>query len=644
MNYTRVESKVDVAALATGLSDPARDRPWVVVSTRFGETRPEIQIDDLTRDVSDIARIFLIVTGELTYELSDLLPDRFQVYGGAGRSYPTGPTVFDDPRRSALRFAYGHPERATERLIADALGHAHEAGLFEQHSASSVAVTGTVRGFLGGSRAWVELAGGGMATVWQELTFPPVPLDWTLRLGQQITGLLDQESKRLTVEGEAPSRARLTGRFRHNDVTLALVQQVGAQAATLVLHPKVAFTLIRADISPNPRDTVTSLLSEGDVVAVRVLHQPAGGIRLRMSDVDDDEPIVPPLSLVDHGPAWLQENRPLLPFREPEPTLVLPLLPRPAASHSITEFAPVSHPADASPPRAEPLAAVPAPPHPRPGPGPARIAGVPVAVTYVAGVPSVVAPVLVSPVPVRPPTPVALPASSALLSTQLSLQRAKTRIRELEQRAATRGPDDAQLADLRGQAYGAELQLREMRLELGTVQNTLEHLRDELREEKKLLRESRRAFAKVSVTDGFDVRRRRFADPVDWIRHETYLAWIERISPTERAEWPLPPDYRVGEAFADSLDPLEDGQLAKVFKCAVDALTGRIRDLGGRQLHHLRTGDGAGSGDVVRADGARCLRASIEQNTPAARRLHYWQLVGGAVELGRVVTHDDMRP
>jgi hypothetical protein len=44
------------------------------------------------------------------------------------------------------------------------------------------------------------------------------------------------------------------------------------------------------------------------------------------------------------------------------------------------------------------------------------------------------------------------------------------------------------------------------------------------------------------------------------------------------------------------------------------------------------------------SDGARCQRAYIEQKTPQARRLHYWALRGGGIELSRVVTHDDVEP
>ena len=113
MTYTRVESSAAVQQLAAGLHDPARERPWVVVTSRFGSGEPDILLDRLAEDVGDVTRIFLLETGALTHELSDLLPDRFQVYGGAGRSYPAGPDSLTDIGRSKLRFPYANPQRAT---------------------------------------------------------------------------------------------------------------------------------------------------------------------------------------------------------------------------------------------------------------------------------------------------------------------------------------------------------------------------------------------------------------------------------------------------------------------------------------------------------------------------------------------------
>ncbi|MGW9630247.1 hypothetical protein ACWGST_06050 [Agromyces sp. NPDC055520] len=87
---------------------------------------------------------------------------------------------------------------------------------------------------------------------------------------------------------------------------------------------------------------------------------------------------------------------------------------------------------------------------------------------------------------------------------------------------------------------------------------------------------------------------------------------------------------------------LDAGQFRKAMKAAVDVLTSRAERMPGRDAHRLRSADAGGSPDVTRADGAYCMRVAIEQNTPAARRLHYWMLPGGEIELSRVVSHDDM--
>jgi hypothetical protein len=128
------------------------------------------------------------------------------------------------------------------------------------------------------------------------------------------------------------------------------------------------------------------------------------------------------------------------------------------------------------------------------------------------------------------------------------------------------------------------------------------------------------------------------------VRHEIYLAWVERIHASERTVWPLR-DYAVGPEFAASLETLDEAQFAKAMRACVDAVTGRIKDVAGRDLHRLRTGDGGDDPYRMRqSDHAVCWRAAIEQNVASARRLHYWELPGGGIELSRIVQHDDTRP
>ena len=632
--YTRVETSVAVQQLANGLHDAGRDRPWVVVSSPFGTAVPEIGIDQLSGQIGDVARVFLIETGELTRQLGDLLPAQFQVYGSAGRSYPVG-DAFADLARSRLRFTHGDPQHATDQLVTDALAHAHQAGLFALAPASVITVDGTVKGFmLGGSRALVELDGGGMATVWQELTYPPVPLDWTLKPGQRIKGALDAPTHRLNVEAKPPSVAAIAQRYPDGSITLALVQKVSPQRAVLALHPHLAFTITRADISANPLDKVDALLSEGDVVAARVIHLPSGALHLCLSDVDDDETVLPPLCAVRNGPPWLQENRPLLPLVEEDEDAAAVVevvgttssFEAAAAAAAVPAAWPVGTPGHSALVAAGPTAGR---LHPRPSPGPGRV--------HAALRPATTGAIPFRVTPIPPPAP-----HSALQSTQLSLAEAKSRIVRLETQLVEAGATDSDLAKLREQARSAQLQLRDALVELATLRHTVAELRDDQRAQRRMLRESRRTTPAPTAVSEYESRRAAWEEPSGWVRHEILLAWVDRVPESDREEWKLPQNYVLGERFAESLTGLDDGQLAKAFKASVDVLTGRVKTLKGRHLHALRQGAGPADPHLLRWDGARCMRVSIEQNTPAARRMHFWQLPDGGIELGRIVTHDDM--
>lgn len=64
--------------------------------------------------------------------------------------------------------------------------------------------------------------------------------------------------------------------------------------------------------------------------------------------------------------------------------------------------------------------------------------------------------------------------------------------------------------------------------------------------------------------------------------------------------------------------------------------------MNGLQFRPLRTSDGGNAPQVTRNDGAACWRVSLQVNSPSARRLQFWQLSDGSVELARVVLHGDV--
>lgn len=193
-------------------------------------------------------------------------------------------------------------------------------------------------------------------------------------------------------------------------------------------------------------------------------------------------------------------------------------------------------------------------------------------------------------------------------------------------------PGDSELEQLRAENMRLRAEVADERAERARAEARLSEASQSQREAGRALRDARRAAERAHV------------DPTeDGIRFEIERTWGNRTAPGERGRWPLR-EFRLGPDFIASLSGLDESQLSKAVRACVDAITGRDREIPARDLHRLRTGEGGGDAYVVRADGAKCWRAAIEQNVPGARRLHYWELPGNEIELSRIVLHDDTKP
>lgn len=103
-----------------------------------------------------------------------------------------------------------------------------------------------------------------------------------------------------------------------------------------------------------------------------------------------------------------------------------------------------------------------------------------------------------------------------------------------------------------------------------------------------------------------------------------------------------PRTFKIGRHLIPTIESLGIDR-DKVVRAAGDVVAAAPARLGTRGDHPLRVGAGAEDRTRVRRrDGATAHRVSIEQNSPAARRLHYWVLPDGSVELASVNLHDDM--
>jgi len=490
----------------------------------------------------------------------------------------------------------------TDRLLNDLFAMVHKSGILKRPTARGRQASGTVKSILSKTRGMVLLDNGEWATIVHELTYPEIPLEWLIQVGQRVTGSFEPESKRLTPESGSPTNASLLEWYPNLNVTLALVLAVERQQATLAVHPGVPIVVSQRDLSSNSRDRVDLLLTVGDVVPVRVVRDAQGRAALRSHDIDDDEEVLPAPAVFTNSAPWLIDGRVMC---VAEDELIF------TAVDDISSVASLSHvlpPLVLSPPIA--LAGMNGP-RPMPGIQMATVtASIPV-VGITAGGP-------------------------ALKSALLTIDRQKSQIAEIQEALRLSG------------GLQAQAEIKALRLDLGDALNQRKAALDRASESESTKRETQAALRRASSSQNVEVdprgSRSRFGCDEDWVRHEVLLAWIDRLSASDRVIFPLADNYIVGAWFAESLEALDSGQLRKAFKAVVDVLAGNVPGLAARNVHPLREGNGAATRDVSRSDGARCLRAYIEEKTASARRLHYWKTLTGALELSRIVLHDDMKP
>lgn len=576
--------------LALRLMAAGRTKPAAVVSWHPEQQENRIDVERIAREVGDLAEVYWLENGPESYAFGDILPSGAHVFGNAARVYAEDLRWMKDVHRSPLRMARDRQAavRAAEDIIDDVLSLITVVPKAAPVRTVTRRVRGTVKAFASaGSRAIIELGDGSCCTIQREHVVPPVRLDWMLDLGQSVEGDLNDEDKTLDING-LKTAPRLAELYRPGDLVLALAEQVSARSAKLTLYPGSSWTVEQSRISSNPVDTADSLVTEGEVVVARFLHD-NGAVVLSLLDVDDDAGVVEAPALLTGGTPWLRSGR--------------HLTEQPASGRTF----------------------------------PAETAGASGAHAGGLGQESSGAVARMAPKP-----------SAALMSTQLQLEAERRKVAALQELVAAASRAGAGLVSLQREqdalrlelaaeqliAEAARAALEDAEVRLGRRQEELLDLRAYKRRTQSALK---RALAAGS--DGL------FVSAGERLRHDLYLAWAKNIPASDKAGQALPPDWKAGPEFAASLYGFtEPGVVAKALKAAVEVLTGTAGRNAAREVHPLRATLGADSAQLVREDGAKCFRAAIEQNVASARRLHFWRLPDGSVELSRVVVHDDFKP
>ena len=593
---TVIDSPDRAERLADHLLDAKRSKPVVVITRAAGQSAPYIDVDQIIHVVSELADVYVLPTGSITVALANRLPEKTQVYGGAGRVYPVDSAWQTDPYAAPLRFAFGaaHGPAATENLIADALGAAHTAGLgTKSPGATVVRVAGKVEALFPPSRALVRTDDDRFATIWQELLFHGLPIERAFQVGMRVDGLLDVDESRIDVSDCLRKPGEALAGYAVGAVVLGRVVAVDNISVCVELYPGARPEMSATEVTGNPLDRLTTLMSVGEVLPVRVTTRggrDGRGWHLSTLDVEDsEEPLASP-SLLPGGPPWL-----VMAEADPEAVVAPPV---------------VEPPAHVVEPSADPL-----PPHPES----------------------------------LPPHP------ESLLSTSLRGDRAISgslaEVDDGESQTRKIAMLETQLKQLRKSERALQVELdgfreqsRELFAEVQKLGETAGKARTNLRVEKQksqqLDKKLRAAKAGALASSSSEVL---FADPGVQFRYDVDVEYANRIPAAEKAIRPRH-ELRLGPDFLASLNDVEGVDRRKVVAVTVEVITDLVVELDSRELHPLRQGKGAAEQDVVRPrDGARCMRVALQRKTPSARRLHYWK-VGEAIELSRVVKHDDMAP
>ncbi len=617
-----VHSEDDVSDLVANVLDTTRDHVVCVVSIPLSHDQPLFDPLEVQAQSAGICDVWVIPTGDLTRALTSQLPNNADCYGGAARIYPISMEWTNRPKLSkrimppdALQIS-----TAMDALITEIHTQAFLSGLMARRTALTRPASGIVTAFLSDdARALVRLDNDALSTVAQELTAPEVPLSNILRLGQRVDGMLDHELNRLILDIPNVTESDVLEHFGAGAVTLGVVTEVARQWGSVALYPGMAVRLEQRDVSSNSKDLVDVLYAVGDVIRVRVIRTPQGRLGLRTLDIDDDEDVLPAYIVVGGGPEWLNEDQlNWLPVEQQVTESIESFLSRiglereePREPDKLSEPQSTASPdnrTEREPHDSRRVAAATRVPSPGPGPKPAIATG-----------------------------PIALPGHSLVESQSLTILQLRARVDELERTLAQANP------------RGMKVIQDQMRLEIAELFEDRDSLRAQLRAEKgrttELRAQVRDAKLKRVVGNDYSESRTWFASNADgateWIRHEVHLAWIERMPANERSHRSLA-QYALSEDFAASLDEFTNGQKHKAFKCIVDVLVGTPELLALRKVHPLRAHDGANSGDRIRDDGAAAMRAYIEEGVASARRLHYWKLIDGTIELANVSVHDDI--
>ena len=660
LDVTWVHSWIDVDHLAHDIQNPERDHCVVCASVPRWASAPFLDVEALAETLGESAHVYVLPTGEPSWELTRLLSPGMDVYGGALRVYrPLSESA--DPRDHPLYFIHEPADAAAQldEITAAVLGRDSRGFAYPCSGSERLGVVTALRPhgvdliLPGGYRAFAART--------QITSIEGLELERLVRVSQTVrVTVLEQERKTVwpvTLLPHAPDMwSRLIEQYSAGMVVWGIVVRVLPLGGFVELLPGVDGLVHKSKISREWVDDPNDYLKPGEILGARIINidYEARKVELSLLDLDEDTPVAEPASILPGGPPWIADEVETLPDGV--------LQTESAHAERQQQLVPTDQVVEAS---AQP-----------------RNATIDAAETSDLAEPesdggedatALEPPESLDYEPLRQ-------AQDELLATVLDARDAQRQLGDLFQGV------EQQVAQLKAEAaqvrHGLERDLAEARVrvlefaesEVGEIvrdaaaslelaRGEAEGLRRQLEaaeaDRRELLRRLKDEQGKTRTVEArVDRQRAELASErkrgdrleeildaagVDAVKRfvvEVHLAWSSSTTQDDRTRFPWR-EPTLGPGFLDSLEIVQGISRGKVVEVAAHVVSGRAPDVPGLELHQMREGDGPTSPQLVRDDGATAWRCSLQGQSPAARRLHYWELPGGGVELANIVYHDD---
>jgi len=645
----QVDSTDAANRLADLILDPRRVDPVVCVTIPAWASEPLLDVVKLEEALAGAAQVWVMPTGDVSWELSHRLPTGLDVYGGAARLWWPGVDDQSDPWDHPLFLLHDRADspRVIEKLVAELNRGAPQEPTWPDPGSEHAAVVTRVLP----QGAELDLADGTPAFAHRlHLSSSDLAPERVVRVGQPVRVKIGQHPsgrrRRVPVSllpFEPDPLSRLLADYPVGTLIEGVVSVLRNFGAFVTLLPGCDGLLHRTQIDREVLAHPEYFFNVGDRIVVRITRIEPDERRVELSRLDipaDAAPVV--ASVYPDGPPWLAPATQRV-------SAAAELAAMAAASRtSVTAGGPLdTEPTTASPtPTEEPAGAEPTAPTPAPAkattPSPqeeielgemieqARVMQQKVRNLFDQGERRLAA--------------LRQEAAAIRRSLESDLADVRRRILELAESETNQliGSTQAELEAARAEADQLRAQLavveedrrrllehvREVEGRAKQAERAARDTQEALRREREVVRELQAELAQLAPDE--EVR----------FRNEVYQAWQRLTTPADRERYPWREPV-IGPELLDSLEQVHGVSRERVVEVCAEVVCRRAPDRAGLEVHPLRINEGGDSPQRVRADGARAYRASLQVHTPAARRLHYWELPDGGVELAKIVYHDD---